>query len=122
MYRSIFTSLVLLAPLTAAFPQGDSFNISSRRGQDQDGYYIEVALQGIKPEQINITPHGKSLHLRTQQYSQTQQNTPNGQFSFTQGGRSMSQQFSFPPDANLSHMQVRNSNNKLFIAVPRFKR
>lgn len=135
MYRSIFAGLVLLASVTTAsafgpgpwgspgmVSQGNSFNISIRRGQDQDGYYAQIALNGVKPEQLNIVPQGRSLLLKVQQQSKTQRNTPNGQSSFSMGQRSMSQQLSFPPDADLSNLRMKNVENGLMIAVPRMRR
>ena len=135
MYRSIFAGLIMLVSMTTAsafgpgpwgapgmVSQGSSFNISIRRGQDRDGYYAQIALNGVKPEELNIVPQGRSLLLRVQQQSNMQRNTPNGQSSFSMGQRSMSQQLSFPPDADLSNLRMKNVENGLVVAVPRMRR
>ena len=133
MYRSIIVGLAMLTFMTTAsafgpsappgmVSQGNSFNMSIRRGQDQEGYYAEVALRGVQPEQLNIVPRGRSLLLTIQQQSQLQKKTPNGQSSFMTGQRSMSQQLAFPPDADLSNLKMKNVENGLLIAVPRMRR
>lgn len=138
MYRAIIAGLVLLSSITVAsaygpgpwappgpFPgmvsQGSSFNISTRRGQDQQAYYAEITLSGVKPEQLKIIPQGNSLLIRVQQVSRMQRNTPQGQAGFMQGQRSMSQRLSFPPDANLSSMKMQSVENRLMIMVPRHR-
>jgi len=135
MYRSIIAGLVMLASMTTAsafgpggswappgVSQGNSFNIAIRRGQDQEGYYAEVALKGVNPKQVNIIPQGRSLLLRVQQQSNMQRSTPAGSSSFMMSQRSMSQQLAFPPDADLANLRMKSVENKLLIAVPRMRR
>ena len=135
MYRSIFAGLVMLASMTTASAfgpgpwgppgmasQGNSFNISIRRGQDQDGYYAQIALNGVKPEQVKFEPQGRSLLLKIQQQSRQQSNSPNGQSSFSMGQRSMSQQIAFPPDADLQNLKMKSVEGGFLIAVPRMRR
>ncbi len=102
--------------------QGNSFNMFIRRGQDQGGYYAEIVLRGIKPEQVNVVPQGRSLLLRVNQQSRIQRNTPNGGAGFMMSQQSMSQQLSFPPDADLSNLRIKNVAHGMLVAVPRMRR
>ncbi len=85
--------------------------------RDADNYYLGILLNGIAPDQLEVTPRAGTLVIKAQQ--QKMQRRDGG---FASSSQAVRRSFALPRDADIQNMWRKITGRDVVIVIPRRRR
>ncbi|HIP69247.1 MAG TPA: Hsp20/alpha crystallin family protein [Chromatiales bacterium] len=90
--------------------------IFTHQWRDANNYYLGVLLNGITPDELQVTPRARMLTISAQKHQKQA-----GQGGFASSGQSVQRSVPLPWDADVQNMQRKITGKDVVIVIPRRK-